>query len=295
MTFLNEIKNELLSLRIKKICCMTSEVRGILAFGGVALGERVLFGTDSFELAKRISIFLRKVLNIDFAEKLDEEAGSYKFLIPESILGELGLGVKSGIIEEIENKEQEVCCMRAFIRGAFLASGSAANPEKAYRVEIFTDNKSLCGKAFSIISDLGVECKMAERKNLFVIYGNNSENASDILKVTEASMAVFKMLDAKIEKEKRNNANRLMNFDMANIDRISENSGREAEAIRLIADKVGLDKLKPRLREVAILRLENEGASLRELCEMCDPPLAKSTLKNRLNKLIEIAKELSDD
>lgn len=295
MTFLNEIKNELLSLRIKKICCMTSEVRGILAFGGVALGERVLFGTDSFELAKRMSIFLRKVLNIDFAEKLDEEAGSYKFLIPESILGELGLGVKSGIIEEIENKEQEVCCMRAFIRGAFLASGSAANPEKTYRVEIFTDNKSLCGKAFGIISDLGVECKMAERKNLFVIYGNNSQNASDILKVTEASMAVFKMLDAKIEKEKRNNANRLMNFDMANIDRISENSGREAEAIRLIADKVGLDKLKPRLREVAMLRLENEGASLRELCEMCDPPLAKSTLKNRLNKLIEIAKELSDD
>ncbi len=295
MTFLNEIKNELLSLRIKKICCMTSEVRGILAFGGIGFGEGVLFGTESFELAKRISIFLKKVCNIDFAEKLDAEAGSYKFLIPENILKELGLGVENGIIKELADKETESCCMRAFIRGAFLASGSAANPEKTYRVEIFTENKSLFTKAFDIISALGVECKKAERKNLFVIYGNNSENASDILKVTEASMAVFKMLDAKIEKEKRNNANRLMNFDMANIDRISENSGREAEAIRLIEEKMGLDALKPRLREVALLRIENEGASLRELCEMCDPPLAKSTLKNRLNKLIEIAKELSDD
>lgn len=295
MTFLGEIKTELLSLKIKKICCMTSEIRGILAFGGVAFNEGVFFGTDSFELAKRLSIFLRKVLNIDFMERLDEEAGSYKFFLPENVLYELGLGIEDGVITELNNKEDESCCMRAFIRGAFLASGSASNPERAYRVEIFTENKAFYDKAFNIISSMGIDCKKAKRKNLYVIYGNNSENASDILKVTEASGAVFKMLDAKIEKEKRNKANRLMNFDMANIDRISENSEREARAIRLIEEKMGLDNLKPNLRLVAKLRMENEGASLRELCEMCDPPLAKSTLNNRLNKLIQIAKELSDD
>ncbi len=295
MTFLNEIKNELLNLRIKKVCCMTSEVRGILAFGSVAFDGGALFGTDNFELAKRMSIFLRRICNIDFSERLNEEAGSYKFLIPQSILYELGLATDGVQVVEREVRETDSCCMRAFIRGAFLASGSAANPERAYRVEIFTESRALCEKTFDIISFLGVDCKKAKRKNLYVIYGNNSENASDILKVAEASAAVFKMLDAKIEKEKRNRANRIMNFDMANIDRISENSGREADAIRLIDEKVGLDSLKPRLREVAKLRLENEGASLRELCEMCDPPLAKSTLNNRLNKLIEIAKELSDN
>ena len=295
MTFLNEIKNELLNLRIKKQCCMASEVRGILTFGAVGYGDGALFGTESFEEAKRISIFLRKVCNIDFAERLDEEAGSYKFVIPESILSELGLEVNGTLIAEKENRESSVCCMRAFIRGAFIASGSAANPNKAYRVEIFTESKPLCDKAFDIISTLGVDCKKVKRKNLFVIYGNNSENASDILKVAEASGAVFKMLDIKIEKEKRNRANRITNFDMANIDRINANSEREADAIRLIAEKAGLDTLKPQLRAVAMLRLENEGASLMELCEMCDPPLAKSTLKNRLNKLIQIAKELSDD
>lgn len=295
MTFLNEIKNELLGLKIKKQCCMESEVRGILAFGGVGFGNGALFGTESFELAKRISVFLRRVCNIDFAERLDSSAGSYKFLVPESVLEELGLIAVGELIEEKENKETDACCMRAFIRGAFLASGSAASPDKAYRVEIFTQSEKLCEKAFEIITELGVDCKKAQRKNLFVIYGNNSENASDILKVAEASMAVFKMLDAKIEKEKRNRANRLTNFDMANIDRINENSRRETDAIRLIEEKRGLDSLKPHLRTVALLRLENEGASLMELCEMVDPPLAKSTLKNRLNKLIEIAKELSDN
>ena len=98
MTFLNEIKNELLNLRIKKQCCMASEVRGILTFGAVGYGDGALFGTESFEEAKRISIFLRKVCNIDFAERLDEEAGSYKFVIPESILSELGLEVNGNLI-----------------------------------------------------------------------------------------------------------------------------------------------------------------------------------------------------
>ena len=295
MTFLNEVKEELLNLRIKKNCCMTSEVRGILAFGGISFGEGILLGTDSFSLAKRLSIFLRRVCNIDFAERLDEMAESYKFLIPESVLLELGLKVEEDKISESENKELDHCCMQAFVRGAFLASGSAANPEKAYRVEIFTENSYLCDKTFEIIESLGVDCKKVKRKNLYVIYGNNSENASDILKVTEAYHAVFKMLDVKIEKEKRNKTNRQINFDMANIDRINENSRREADAIRLIDKKIGISELKPKLREVARLRLDNEGASLRELCEMFDPPLAKSTLNNRLNKLIQIAQELSDE
>lgn len=294
MTFLNEVKEELLNLRIKKNCCMQSEVRGILTFGGVCYKEHVLFGTDSFLLAKRLSSFLKRVCNIDFAEKLDENAGSYKFLIPDNILGEIGLKTGIDAVEEFDNKETDYCCMRAFARGAFLASGSAVNPDKAYRVEVFTENGAACDKLYGIFNALGVACKKAKRKNLFVIYGNNSENASDILKVTEASGAVFKMLDAKIEKEKRNETNRQINFDMANIDRINENSKREADAIRTIEAKIGLENLKPKLREAARLRIENEGASLKELCEMCDPPLPKSTLNNRLNKLIQIAKELSD-
>ncbi len=284
MSFLEEVKNELLDLRIKKSCCMASEVRGMLTFGGVKWGDGILFGTDNFTLAKRLSSFLRRLCDIDFTDKLDEGAGSYKFLLPADVLRELKFGVE----------ELEYCCMRAYVRGAFLASGSAANPDKAYRVEIFTEDEEAADKVLDIFKKLEVGCRKTKRKNLFVIYGNSSENASDMLKAIEAPNAVFKMLDAKIEKEKRNEINRVVNFDMANIERINENSRREADAIRLIDQKMGIDALKPKLKEAAILRIENEGASLKELCEMCDPPLAKSTLNNRLNKLIQIAKGLSD-
>lgn len=293
MTFLEEVKDELLNSKIKKNCCMTSEIRGVLLFGGIPFGENVIFGTDNFRLAKRFSNFLRKVCNIDFAQRLDEHAESYKFLIPEDILNELGIRA-GAIVEPVDDRETDFCCMRAFIRGAFLASGSAANPERAYRVELFSENEKAADKVLEIFGELAVAAKKTKRKSLFVIYGNSCETASDMLKVTEATFAVFKMLDAKVQKERRNDTNRQINCDMANIDRVNENSRREADAIKLIASTVGLDSLKPKLKEAAILRLENEGASLKELCELCEPPLPKSTLNNRLNKLIEIAKELGD-
>ncbi|MBQ8003239.1 MAG: DNA-binding protein WhiA, partial [Clostridia bacterium] len=141
---------------------------------------------------------------------------------------------------------------------------------------------------------MSLNVKTVKRKKLYVVYANNSESASDMLKVTEASGAVFKMLEAKINKERRNDTNRQFNCDMANIERASTNAARELDAIRIIEKKAGLDSLKPKLREAAMLRKENESSTIMEMCALCDPPLAKSTLKNRLNKLIEIAKELSD-
>ncbi|MBQ8002943.1 MAG: hypothetical protein IJ297_05815, partial [Clostridia bacterium] len=91
MSFLEEVKSELVELRIKKNCCMASEVRGLLTFGGVPFGDGVLFGTDSFAVAKRLSVFLRRLCNIDFTDRLSEDAESYKFVIPGDVLDNLKL------------------------------------------------------------------------------------------------------------------------------------------------------------------------------------------------------------
>ena len=293
MTFLEEIKEELDNLRIKKNCCMASEVRAILMFGGAPFQGNVVFGTENINLAKRLSTFLKKTCKINYPDRLDENAESYRFLIPEEILGELELEAEI-FVDEVFDTEVESCCQHAFIRGAFLASGSIANPEKAYRMEIFSENEKACDKVLGILLNFGVDAKKTKRKNLYVIYTNNSESVSDMIKVTEASNAVFAVLEAKVVKDKRNATNRIINCDMANAERASENSLRETAAIRLIEKTVGLDSLKPKIRQAAMLRLENEGASIGELAALCDPPLSKSTMNNRLNKLIQIAKELEE-
>lgn len=293
MSFLEQVKEELGNLRTKKNCCMASEIRGILIFGGVAFEGNVIFGTDDYSLAKRVSSYLKKTCKISYPDRLNEEAESYRFLIPDEILGELELEAEE-YVNEVIDIEMETCCARSFIRGAFLASGSISNPEKAYRMEIFSENERAAEKALEILNRLGVDAKKTKRKNLFVVYTNNSESVSDMLKVTEASGAVFTVLEAKVVKDKRNNTNRVINCDMANADRASENSLRETNAIRIIEKHMGLENLKPKLREAAMLRLDNEGASISELAALCEPPLSKSTMNNRLNKLIQIAKELEN-
>lgn len=293
MTFLEEIKEELCNLRIKKNCCMASEIRAILLFGGASFNGNVILGTENLSLAKRVSSFLKKTCKINYPDRLDENAESYRFLIPEEILGELELEA-NGFVDEVFDIEAQSCCQHAFVRGAFLAAGSIANPEKAYRMEIFSENEKMADKVLNILLNLGVDAKKTKRKNLFVIYTNNSESVSDMIKVTEASNAVFTVLEAKVVKDKRNVSNRITNCDIANAERASENSLRQTNAIKLIEKTVGLDSLKPKLKEAALLRLENEGASISELASLCDPPLSKSTMNNRLNKLLEIAKELEE-
>lgn len=293
MTFLEEVKDELLNIKIKNHCCMIAELQGVLMFGSLPYEGNVIFGTESFLLAKRVSSFLRKTCHIDYLDRLSENAQGYKFLIPDDILKELSLKAENSV-SFIGETELSACCIKAFVRGAFLVAGSLSNPEKSYRMEIFTENREAADYLKSVLSIMGVEAKQTQRKNLFVVYTNKSESVSDMLKVTEASHAVFKILEAKVIKDKRNETNRVINCDMANADRASENSCRETQAIKFIEKTAGLEFLNPKLRQTAQMRLENEGASLKELAALFDPPIPKSTLNNRLNKLIKIAEELGE-
>lgn len=293
MTFLEEVKDELLNIRVKKRCCMISELQAIILFAGISYEGNVIFGTDSFLLAKRVSSFLQKTCKIDYPDRLSENAEGYKFLIPEEILKQISIEAREKI-ELVGESELSDCCIKAFVRGAFLVAGSLSNPEKSYRMEIYTENENAANILKMMLEAMGVDAKETKRKNLYVVYTNKSESVSDMLKVTEASGAVFKILEAKVLKDRRNETNRVINCDMANADRASENSYRETCAIKYIEQHAGLDFLKPKLRETAIMRLENEGLSLKELAQLFDPPIPKSTLNNRLNKLIKIAEELGE-
>ena len=76
------------------------------------------------------------------------------------------------------------------------------------------------------------------------------------------------------------------------MDRTIEASIKQAAAIKKIEEKIGISALPDKLREVAELRLENPDISIASLGEMCDPPLKKSGINNRIKKLEEIAAKL---
>ena len=116
---------------------------------------------------------------------------------------------------------------------------------------------------------------------------------SDTLALMGASGQVLKLEDTRIKKDMLSSARRAMNCDSANLDRAIDASMRQVEAIRQIAEMKGLRWLDPKLSEVAALRLEHPEASIAALGELCDPPLKKYGVNNRLRKIEEIAEKLS--
>lgn len=98
--------------------------------------------------------------------------------------------------------------------------------------------------------------------------------------------------NVRIMKDMRNNVNRKVNCETANINKTVAAAVKQLEDIKYIRDTIGFTKLTPQLREMAELRLDNPEASLKELGELISPPVGKSGVNHRLRKLSEFANDL---
>ena len=107
-----------------------------------------------------------------------------------------------------------------------------------------------------------------------------------------AHQALLKFEDIRVLKDTRNNINRLVNCETANLSKTIDASIRQIEQIQLINKFVGLENLPQKLRDVAEARLNNPDATLKEIGEMLDPPVGKSGVNHRFRKIEEIAEDL---
>ena len=189
---------------------------------------------------------------------------------------------------------QQVCCKRAFIRGAFLAAGSISAPEKFYHFEIVCASLRKAEQLRAIIKTFEIEAKIVLRKKYYVIYIKEGSQIVDILNVMEAHQALMELENIRILKEMRNSVNRKVNCEAANINKTVLAAVKQAEDIRYIQNKIGLSKLADGLGEIARLRLENPEATLKELGNMVTPPVGKSGVNYRLRKLSEIAQQIRE-
>lgn len=181
---------------------------------------------------------------------------------------------------------------RAYIRGAFLGAGSISDPEKTYHIEFVVSSNEFGEQFKELINSYGLNSKIAMRKNSYVVYIKESEQISDILNIMGAHKALLSLENTKIVKQMRNDINRIVNCETANLSKTIDASIRQIENIRFIKDTVGLSALPPNLREIANLRLENENLSLKELGQMLSAPLGKSGVNHRLRKIEQLAERI---
>lgn len=190
---------------------------------------------------------------------------------------------------------QKECCKKAFIRGFFLAAGSVNDPNKAYHFEIVVQSRELAEVICSIIRSFSLDAKIVKRKKYYVVYLKEGSMIVDILNVMEAYVGLMDMENVRILKDMRNDINRRVNCETANIRKTVDAARRQIEDIAYIEQTKGLRYLNDSLRELAQLRLEEPDANLSELGKMLNPPVSKSGVNHRLRKISNIAKALRED
>ena len=222
---------------------------------------------------------------------INEEMGVRQLLQATGILTEVDgvISLNYRIQKEMIKTEEE---KRAYIRGAFLGGGSISNPEKTYHLEFVTHSEEYALDLCKLINSFGLNSKVIQRKNSFIIYIKEGEQIVDLLNIIGAHSCLLELENIRIMKEMRNNVNRLVNCETANLSKTVNAAVRQVESIKLIQREIGLKRLPKNLREVAELRLNYPDESLKDLGEMLDPPVGKSGVNHRLRKIEKIAEEL---
>lgn len=225
---------------------------------------------------------------------IDEEMGVRELLKETGIFKEVdgGITLDYRIDEKMVETDDE---KRAYIRGAFLGGGSITNPEKNYHLEFVTHSEEYAHDLCELINSCGLNSKVIQRKNSFIVYIKEGEQIVDILNIMGAHSCLLELENIRIMKEMRNNVNRLVNCETANLSKTVNAAVRQVESIKLIQSKIGLKRLPQNLREIAELRLEYPDESLKELGEMLTPPVGKSGVNHRLRKIEKIAEELRSE
>ena len=187
-----------------------------------------------------------------------------------------------------------VCCRRAYIRGAFLAAGSVNDPKKNYHLEFVLAERETAEQLQGLINSFRLEAKVVERKEHFVVYLKEGEQIVDLLNVMEAPVALMDLENVRIVKEMRNDINRKVNCETANLNKVVGAAVKQLEDIAYIEETIGLSSLSEQLEEVARLRLKYPDTSLKELGSYLAAPVGKSGVNHRLRKISNIAETLRE-
>ena len=196
----------------------------------------------------------------------------------------LALHINLGVLEE-------ECDRISFLRGAFLAGGSVTDPEKRYHLELTTGHLKVSNEAYSLLLEQSFQPKDTMRNGSSVLYFKQSDAIEDFLTLIGAPVCAMRIMEAKVEKDLRNDVNRRVNCETANLGKAVDAAQEQLAAIRRLEANGTYGDLPDKLRKTAELRKANPEATLLELAQMQDPPLTKSAINHRMRKILELSKQ----
>lgn len=298
MSFSETTKRELARIIPDNHCCRLAELSAFYDFNGYLMGQgRYLdINHSSPTVARKIANLVKGLFPDVHTQILVQRARLRKNQVctVRVLTQKYAEQVHSAFQNQlyVDNTSKVLlnrCCQRAYLRGAFLSHGSVTNPERTYHLEIFTEKTEVAKKVLATMHALRLEAKITTRKANQLIYLKDSDLIVTFLNIVGAHNALLKFENTRVLKEMRNDVNRLVNCETANVDKTIQAAIVQIEAIKQIQARMPLSDLPPKLSEMAKLRIENPYASLKELGEMANPEISKSGVNYRLRQLMKIS------
>ncbi|QLY40507.1 DNA-binding protein WhiA [Hujiaoplasma nucleasis] len=309
MSFAKEVKNELQSLKHLD-CCNKAELSALLHINGSieknSQGISIVFQTTNNTVVRRFVYLYKQVYNLDFSliqKKVHQFKSKELFIVKlnesvNSIMNDLSLINKEAIFftdvdDSLISKE---CCKRAYLRGAFLATGSINSPNTSrYHLEIqsYSETHALIIK--EIADEFYLNAKVAKNKRGYITYLKEAEKIADFLRVIGANNSLFVFEDTRIKRDFKNSINRVINCDIANEKKAMDAANEQLKQIEYV-EKHAEKKLSKSMKEAIFLRKKYPESSLLELSyaslEHFDKQISKSALNHRFRSIKDLANKI---
>ncbi len=189
------------------------------------------------------------------------------------------------------NLPQDEQLSRLLVRESFIKKGFINDPNKEYHLEILFKSKKKEEQVKEIISNFGIDIKETKKGSDYMLYLKDGEEISSFLALIGATKAVLKFEEIRVIKDTRNNVNRLVNCETANLNKTINAAVKQIEDIKKLKENKKFETLPDTLKELANLRLENPDLTYEELGKMLSKPIGKSGVSHRLEKISKIANE----
>ncbi len=292
MSFADQVREELCELPIKNACCRRALCEGLLLCANAKPAKLVTVRYKQ----EMVATLASAQIHLNYAKAPDSEMSGasghryYDLSFTSPAAHRCVAALAQGVLPAFACEG----CKNAFLRGAFLATGSINDPQKSFHLEFSLPNEPIADALTSHLQSLGYPPRRVRRGDKLGLYYKDSGSVEELVALMGAQHTIFDIINNRIEREIRNNENRATNCVAKNIEKTIAAATAQMEAIGALMEHGRLEGLEESLQESARLRYENPDATLDELAAMHTHPITKSGLNHRLSKLLELAEKYSE-
>ena len=288
MSFTTDIKSELCHLPVTDETAL-AECLGMLLFAGQFSREGLRIQCEMPAVRRRVQQLLNQYLDI-WPEENDTILQVWDTQEIDRIYAIYGyerertLPLNRALVEDEQSRS-------AFLRGAFLVGGYVSTPEKGYHLELVTPHYHVSRQVSALLLEMELPAGQLMRRGIYVLYYKDSAAIEDLLSACGATTAAMDLMLKKVERELRNDVNRRVNCETANLTKTVGAAARQIAAIERLEAAGLLEKLPMPLQITAQMRINNPEMSLAELCQNFPEPISRPGLNNRLRRLVQLGEE----